>query len=116
MLIIQISLLILTSLSLGIGLGWWFGRVSSRTKNTIHQAENEQIQSDLQQAKRDIQLLKIEKQQATAKIETYSQHFNSDIYGDYLHLREQLANCQAEFAQFKQENPQYLTNRLTQVA
>lgn len=116
MLIIQISLLTLASLSLGIGLGWWLGQASMHKRNNIHQAESKQIQSELQQAKRDIQLLKIEKRQAAAKIETYSRHFNSDIYSDYLHLREQLANCQTELAQFKQANSPHLTNRLTQVA
>lgn len=116
MFIIPILLFSAITLLMGAGLGWWLGRTTIQNNSAKNHSEYEQLQYELQQAKRDIQLLKIEKQQATEKIETYSRHFNSDLYGDYLQLREQLTQCQVELNQYQKEQTHYLENRLPQAA
>ncbi|MGV6808679.1 MAG: hypothetical protein ACWA5U_02285 [bacterium] len=116
MFIIPILLFSTLALLMGVGLGWWLGRTTTPQQTAVQHSEYEQLQYDLQQAKRDIQLLKVEKQQATEKIDTYARHFNSDLYGDYLKLREQLTQCQVELNTQQQAQTPYLDNRLHQVA
>lgn len=116
MFIIPILSFSMIALLIGVSLGWWLGRTTTPQQAAMQHSEYEQLRYDLQQAKRDIQLLKVEKQQATEKIETYARHFNSDLYSDYLQLREQLTQRQKELNDHPKIQPSYLDNHLHRVA
>lgn len=93
---IQISFFILIAIAAGIALGWWLKHMISHNEHRENRVALSSTRRNLKDAREQVYELREQYQQAQQEIDKYAQHYNSDVYGEYLDIRKQLQNARLE--------------------
>lgn len=100
---LQISIFIIIAIIAGATLGWWLKHMISRNEHEENRIALSSTRRNLKDARDQIYELRTEYQQAQQQIDKYTQHYNSDVYGEYLDTRKQLQSTRLAFNHLSNE-------------